>query len=144
MNQHAVLTTNQFIQRAELRRQEELERKEGLADPEYRKDLRLRLLAEILIDDDAAVIIEVEFDGYGDRGNVHSFVLPNNEDGSLQKLEDELNQFISDLVDTHVTWDWYNNEGGGGSVEWNLSSDKITINGYYNQIEQIDQAEVEL
>lgn len=67
-----------------------------------------------------------EFNGYGDSGIV--------EDASDIPA---LNTFLSSMVDHHVTFDWYNNDGGGGDIAWDLSADTVTINGYYNTVQQV-------
>lgn len=68
---------------------------------------------------------ESSFDGYGDSGQY------NNDSGN-----NSVDKLFSDMIDSHVNFDWYNNEGGGGTISWDISSDTITINGYQNIINQ--------
>lgn len=47
--------------------------------------------------------------------------------------------FLEKMLDIHVTFDWYNNDGGGGDITWDVMTDKITINGYTNVINEVTE-----
>lgn len=130
--------TNDFI--AAYHAQEE-QRKKDAANPKLRKSLRIRLLANALFDDQPITEVRAEFDGYGDSGQVYDAL---REEGEHANLFKDTNMFLRRLVDTHVTWDWYNNEGGGGTIIWDLQADKIIIDGYYNVTHQEHQDEIKL
>lgn len=94
---------------------------------EYRKQLREKLLAEALIDPSSpGTTITAEFSGSDDSGNWSDW--DKRMDHALVK------HFFSHLLETKVTWDWYNNDGGGGTIEWNLQEDVISITGYWNEM----------
>ena len=95
--------------------------------------LREKLLIDMLLHDDSNKIIEAEFDGYGDSGTVH-----------CDHQDSKVVSFMENIVDYFVQYDWYNGEGGGGTVTWNLVEDKITIQGHVNVIETVPQDDVEL
>jgi hypothetical protein len=84
-----------------------------------RAEVRTKVLADALIIGKHGTEFEADFDGGGDSGDVHA------ETGV--KLIDE---FLTKAVETFVSFDWYNNDGGGGDIKWNLKTDKIVINGY--------------
>jgi hypothetical protein len=86
-----------------------------------RKELRQKLLVDAILGQEDKLIFEAIFDGYGDSGNVYAST--GNED---------VDKFLSDAVEKHVTFDWYNNDGGGGDITWYVKDDKIIINGYQN------------
>ena len=95
------------------------------------KEERQRLLdkyrvQKLVIDDNTVMEFKLDFDGYGDSGQVYP----------SQSYPDDINQFLSQAVDAYVEFDWYNNDGGGGDITWDLRTDKITINGYYNETVQ--------
>lgn len=94
-----------------------------------RAALRERILADKILGE-SETTFSAEFDGYGDSGNVHSNV-----------GDKEIDQFLNLAVHTLVDFDWYNNEGGGGDITWNVTSDKIIINGYYNVVQQVSELE---
>lgn len=121
--------------------QKEQEQKQEFSQPEFRTELRKTLLGNSLIDGTSLTTISAYFDGYGDSGQIYDALRP---DGEYEEMYAKTNAYMCYLVENHVDWDWYNNEGGGGEVVWDLQSDKITINGYYNVTESVDQDEIVL
>lgn len=87
-----------------------------------RAHLRLMLMRTHLLDDKAPLKFVGTFGGSGDSGSFY------NDTGN-----DEVDSLFSDALEEFVTFDWYNNEGGGGDITWEVNTDKITINGYYNE-----------
>lgn len=60
------------------------------------------------------------FSGYGDSG-------------SLENTGNDLLDYFFDLVvEQFVDFDWYNNEGGGGDITWDIHKDILIVNGYEN------------
>lgn len=100
-------------------------KKEAFA--EKRKELREKLLAAKLMGESEDTEFTVTFDGCGDSGQC------NNDSGN-----DEVDKFLSEAVDLFVTFDWYNNDGGGGDITWDIVADEIIINGYYNETVRTD------
>jgi len=91
-----------------------------------RTSLREKLMVAHLLDPTVPLHFEGGFQGYGDSGQYE------NDSGN-----DEVDKLFSDAVDIFVTFDWYNNEGGGGDLTWDVKEDKLTINGYYNEVQQV-------
>lgn len=89
-----------------------------------RSVVRQSALGKIIVDNTPAAI-GLTFDGYGDSGNHHY-----NAEYAL-----DIKYFLSEAMEKFVTFDWYNNDGGGGDLTWNLADDKIIINGYTNYTE---------
>lgn len=86
----------------------------------YREHLRMHLLTATLLQD-APSEYSAEFNGYGDSGELdYSDELP------------LLKAFFNYILHHHVTFDWYNNEGGGGDITWKLHDDVAVVNGYRN------------
>ena len=85
--------------------------------------------------------IKLQYTGGGDSGSFHE-AETENEDlvGALLKYEQNFLRL--------VTHDWYNNEGGGATIEFNASEEQITVSGYgyYNTIENLEtqRGEVEV
>lgn len=100
---------------------------------ETRKKLRETLLIDRILDN-GKLIFEGTFDGYGDSGEYY-----------IDTGNTDVDSFLNECLNINVTFDWYNNDGGGGDIKWEVISDKITINGYYNVTEQhIEMDEVEV
>lgn len=91
----------------------------------FRNQLRDRLLSEKLMGSPEDTTISLSFSGGGDSGNWDQ----EHEDLFVMNL-------FQHLLDHKVNFDWYNNEGGGGTIEWDLTTDTITIDGYYNETVQ--------
>lgn len=91
-------------------------------------DARVETRAALLVELRALGVtgIEVQYDGYADEGNVEDMTATPEE----IKLEYELNSKVEDFG-----WDFAyalnpgfeDNEGGYGSLDWNIETDKITV-----------------
>lgn len=92
-----------------------------------RAELLNRLRSRVLLSELPSVI-EVDFSGYGDSGNVYA-----------DTGDEELDKFMNHIVNTKVYYDWYNNDGGQGTVTWDLTNDRMTIDGSYNTTESHDE-----
>jgi hypothetical protein len=98
-----------------------------------RQELRERLLLKILVDENAPTVYEVEYHGYGDSGQME-------QDSGDKEVDD----YLDGLSDEHVHFDWYNNDGGGFTITWDIKADTITINGYQNETVKNDVLDLEL
>lgn len=96
----------------------------------YRKELREELLGKRVEGTDVSDEFQMTFDGSGDSGNYNY--------DSGDSLVDFL---LVSLGEENIHFDWYNNEGGGGDITWRLVDDVVTINGYYNVMEQVSEME---
>ncbi len=86
-----------------------------------RQELRQKLLVDAILGQENELVFQACFDGYGDSGTVHAST------GNA-----DVDEFLAWCVDKYVKFDWYNNEGGGGDITWEVKDDKIVINGYQN------------
>lgn len=96
---------------------------------EKRAALRQKLLVARVLDATTPVEFAGTFSGGGDSGNY--------DGGGYQN--EEVDDFFGEALTEFVTFDWYNNDGGGGDITWDVVKDKITINGYYNLVESISE-----
>ena len=99
-----------------------------------RARLRERFLVNRLLDPEQPVTIVAEFSGSGDSGAMDSCTI---NDAAM-------NLFLDFILSRYVPYDWFNNDGGGGTITWDLVEDTILIEGYVNVLQQISQADVEL
>ena len=70
--------------------------------------------------------VEVQYDGYGDSGNVHDITLT----GATESLDDDLNRKIEDfgwMMAHHQHPGFENNDGGYGTLTWDIAEDKISL-----------------
>lgn len=119
--------------------------------PEQDKELSIKVLFASLVEKGIAVV-EIDFDGSGDSGSIEEdnakFYQAGN-DGELTLIEDE--NLISEdiqkqliklgyhILDSYYDYDWYNNEGGYGTININLQERKWDIEGY-QRIESVEEA----
>lgn len=91
---------------------------------EARDETRAALLADLRTL--GATLIEVDYEGYGDSGNVESVTVT----PAMITLTTELNRRLEDFG-----WDFAyalspgfeNNEGGYGTLTWDVEADKINV-----------------
>ena len=114
---------------AEMRERERRERAEE----------RARLLAELRAL--GATELEAEYDGYGDSGNVEAITtVPD-----LPKVDavPGLADFLwSVAYGEHPGFE--NDEGGGGTVTWDLVADRIDLDHYENVVERVSSQSEDL
>jgi hypothetical protein len=97
----------------------------------YRASIRIHALSTQILGETAGVFMG-EFHGSGDSGNY--------EVATGDALVDN---FLEKMLDRHVTFDWYNNDGGQGDITWNVAEDTIVINGSYNVMESVTEMDEE-
>lgn len=103
--------------------QERVRRKEAATSlTAMREAVRKDIMAKAVLYPDTPLIYENDFDGYGDSGQMY----PNST------YPESVNKILSEALNAYVTFDWYDNDGGGGDITWDVIEDKITINGYQN------------
>ena len=119
--------------------------------PEQDKELSIKVLFASLVEKGIAVV-EIDFDGSGDSGSIEEdnakFYQAGN-DGELTLIEDEnliskdIQQQLVNLgyhiLNDYYDYDWYNNEGGYGTININLQERKWDIEGY-QRIESVEEA----
>jgi hypothetical protein len=89
---------------------------------EVRAELLLKVQQDRLLKDDATTVFTIGFSGYGDSGDVDEL-----------SGDDQIDAFLQAVMKEHVHFDWYNNDGGGGDITWDITKDEILINGYQNE-----------
>ena len=114
-----------------------------------------RNLAVQVIKDHNISKIEVYYNGGGDDGCVESVTYYTTDPGSgdqvdidvnmNNEVESEWDDLLYDLLNTHIEWDWINNDGGAGYMYINCEKDpwkikidhqqKITEDHYYDNID---------
>lgn len=104
----------------------------------FRKVLREHLLAEKILFPGSDVSPFVEFDGYGDSGTVEDYYPAPSVPNKDTYLPIVVTFFLHQMINKYVTFDWYNNDGGGGDATWDVTNDKVIINGYQNVTERHD------
>lgn len=86
----------------------------------YRAALRVHALTSQLLGETGGTF-EGGFHGAGDSGNTE-----------ISTGDAFINHFLEQMVEAHVQFDWYNNDGGGGDITWHVQEDVVVINGYQN------------
>lgn len=90
-----------------------LRAKEDAALVVKRKDLRERLLADVLLGEQTPEV-EMVYSGYGDSGQIES------------GPSEEVNEFLWDMM-WSLHHGFENNSGGQGTVTWHLLKDEIHV-----------------
>ena len=81
--------------------------------------------------------ISIEFDGSGDSGDI---IDTYTDDGVRLNPPD----FLYALIENHVTCDWVNGDGGGGSIEIDLNDFTMQVNSFYREVVENDCAALSL
>jgi|TARA_R100000084_G_scaffold101777_2_gene57031 hypothetical protein len=76
-------------------------------------------------------LIHVSYSGCGDSGEVTEVYTTIDDKTHYFNYKDNEYEEISDIVYDLLTYDWYNNDGGGGTVDINLESGEVEIDAYY-------------
>jgi hypothetical protein len=91
----------------------------------YRAVLRQEVIVNSVVTADNDFVFYGEFHGYGDSG-----------DYEIETGNKYVDEFLIEMLDQYVEFDWYNNDGGGGDITWHVLEDRIVINGFYNETVQ--------
>ncbi len=78
--------------------------------------------------------ITVDYNGCGDSGEVTEVsAIPYDNNKQIESFSYKSDEYheLADIVYDLLTYDWYNNEGGGGSVDINFVSGEVNIDAYY-------------
>lgn len=95
--------------------------------------------------DNGISIIRIEFSGSGDSGSIDSTeVLDKNEDNIdlensdlLERIED----YGYDILSNQYNYDWYNNDGGRGTLIINIDTLEWNIDGVYYELIENDASQ---
>ena len=81
--------------------------------------------------------VEIRYDGSGDSGAVEDVEFYKEKWETVDVSED-IQEQCSDLayhiLNYHYNWDWYNNDGGYGSVIIIPGEDQVSIDGYVREV----------
>lgn len=124
---------------------------QGGSAPEQDKELSIKVLFASLVEKGIG-LVEIQFDGSGDSGSIeeeNTRFYKVDEAGEFTLIEDEnlvskdIHQQLLNLgyhiLDKYYDYDWYNNEGGYGSININLQERKWDIEGY-QRVESVEEA----
>ncbi|WP_371158359.1 DUF6878 family protein [Jannaschia sp. 2305UL9-9] len=78
--------------------------------------------------------LEADYDGYGDSGNVEA-IRAEPEVAKVDEMEGLADFLWSVAYAEHPGFE--NNEGGGGTVTWDVAVDRIDLDHYDNVVERI-------
>ena len=86
-------------------------------------------------------VIHIYYSGCGDSGEVTEvYAHTNNKDtpGETHSFNYKDNEYeeMSEIAYDILTYDWYNNDGGGGSIIIDLFHKEVEVDGYYIVEEQ--------
>jgi len=86
-------------------------------------------------------VIHIYYSGCGDSGEVTEvYAHTNNKDtpGETHSFNYKDNEYeeMSEIAYDILTYDWYNNEGGGGSITIDLFHKEVEVDGHYIVEEQ--------
>ena len=77
--------------------------------------------------------VEVEFSGSGDSGDIDEYRYLDKDNNEIYKIDDDSSDFIQtlaeDIINNHYGYDWYNNEGGRGTLYINFEEKEWDIQG---------------
>lgn len=77
--------------------------------------------------------ISVEFSGGGDDGDINSIFYygPRKKPMDSVKDPDDFHDELYRLLQDKVTCDWCNNDGGGGTLKFDLNTLQVKVSSYY-------------
>ena len=79
--------------------------------------------------------IDINSSGGGDSGAIDDVKFYDKNKDKVE-IDPSINEMVNDLgyhiLSNHYNFDWYNNEGGFGTVEINIPDQDWTIDGYIN------------
>ena len=94
--------------------------------------------------DEGVTHVEINYSGSGDSGSVEDVYITKGNSSKDYNQEEadrlhaifdaELQDLGYHILENHYSWDWYNNEGGYGSVGINVATSDISINGYVREV----------
>ena len=87
-----------------------------------------------------SILVKIEYSGSGDSGGVDSISFINDLNQTISPIvnEQEIDALGESLTDL-ISGDWVNNDGGQGSIRWDLKTNKIVIKESYNESSTYDE-----
>ena len=84
--------------------------------------------------------VEVVFCGSGDNGAVEDVTYYDQDREFIKEADIEPSEELYDLISTHVSCNWMNDEGGGGSLDIDLIAMSIHVTSYYYEKTECDDS----
>ena len=86
--------------------------------------------------------LAAEYSGSGDSGGIDSVYGHNSEDCyvDLQDFHDCVENFMYEILSTKYDYDWYNNDGGSGTVYFDIDDLEYDIQGYVMEAREANQS----
>jgi hypothetical protein len=83
-----------------------------------------------------------EYSGSGDSGGIDSVYGHNSEDEhvDLQDFHDRVENFMYEILSTKYDYDWYNNDGGSGTVYFDIDNLEYDVQGYVMEAREAHQS----
>lgn len=101
----------------------------------FREDLLNKIRLRILFDNQCPTHFEGGFCGSGDSGNWDGLYDPNiKREHRHYDMCEAADTLFSEALELFVQFDWYNAEGGGGTITWDIPTDVLNISGYQNVV----------
>lgn len=87
--------------------------------------------------------IQVTYEGSGDSGSIDTarFYDHNDDEIDLDNFKDEAMDIGYHILNEHYEVDWYNNDGGYGTIHINLPEKNWNIDGYYRELTSVEAPE---
>jgi hypothetical protein len=79
--------------------------------------------------------IQISYEGGGDSGYIEDIYYTPETPENSKEYTKIIEDWAYDMLGYHLENDWYNNEGGGGSMYINLEESNWHIDGYYRVVE---------
>lgn len=116
---------------------------------EQDKELNIKMLFASLAEK-GIVEIHIGFDGSGDSGSIDDDITcyvenSDSEQIPAENISDEVKNNLSDLgyhiLYTYYNYDWYNNEGGYGTIHISIKNQDWDIEGYQRTYDTVEVSE---
>jgi hypothetical protein len=82
-----------------------------------------------------------EYDGSGDSGSIET-IYCEDEDGNIISIESEVEsrveEMLYEVLSTNYDYDWYNNDGGYGTVRINIEDKTWKVDGIVRTTQDAD------
>jgi hypothetical protein len=113
---------------------------------EQDKELNIKMLFASLAEK-GIVEIHIGFDGSGDSGSIDDDITcyvenSDSEQIPAENISDEVKKNLSDLgyhiLERYYDYDWYNNDGGYGTIHINIKEQEWDIEGYQRTYDTIE------
>ncbi len=91
-------------------------------------------------------MVEVDFSGSGDSGDIDEWRYLDNDRNEIdidERSEEIIKKIANEIINNHYGYDWYNNEGGRGTLHINLKEKTWDIEGV-QYVEEPNSEEGEL